>query len=66
MVPWFEIEQCEKKNGWLFDIGGEILVNYMGIIYWLVFSGLVWPGWIKINPGNKPGSRYMMVYPTDG
>ena len=37
MVPWFEIEQCEKKNGWLFDIGDEILANYMGIIYWLVF-----------------------------
>ena len=23
---------CEKKPGWLFDIGDEILPNYMGIL----------------------------------
>ena len=28
-----EIEQCSVQNlGWLFDIGDEILPNYMGII----------------------------------
>ena len=31
-LPNSPLEQCSRAPGWLFDIGDEILANYMGII----------------------------------